>query len=208
MYLTQNVGGAGDEPYQIDASVDFKADNSIDMGSSHSDTVEYVIDLPVPSGITEGTVTYTVWTTSGRGDHRDNTKRLAVGVGTITLNYGGANGTAEVKSYSATLLAAPTADLSSTTFLSLTDGKAYAGSQGEEYAALWDFGYYNSGTENASLASVSAYETAFTNNAGNTVYDVDVLTLTPTYPLGKIFSGYKNAHIPRMPDICACCADI
>ena len=23
-------------------------------------------------------------------------------------------------------------------------------------------------------------------------YDVDVLTLTPTYPLGKVFPGYKN----------------
>ena len=28
-------------------------------------------------------------------------------------------------------------------------------------------------------------------------YDVDVLTLTPTYPLGKVFSGYKNGFFRR-----------
>ena len=28
-------------------------------------------------------------------------------------------------------------------------------------------------------------------------YDIDVLTLTPTYPLGKVFSGYKNWFFRR-----------
>ena len=28
-------------------------------------------------------------------------------------------------------------------------------------------------------------------------YDVDVLTLTPTYPLGKVFSGYKNSFFQK-----------
>ena len=28
-------------------------------------------------------------------------------------------------------------------------------------------------------------------------YDVDVLTLAPTYPLGKVFSGYKNSFFRK-----------
>ena len=27
----------------------------------------------------------------------------------------------------------------------------------------------------------------------NKGFDVDILTLTPSYPLGKVFSGYKNS---------------
>jgi hypothetical protein len=187
MYFTQNVGGAGAEPYEISATVDKKDDGSIDIPGDKGDTLVYDIELDVPSGISSGTVVYTVWATSGRGDYRDPSKRKVVGVGTITLNYGGENAASPVKSYSATLLAAPTADLSSKTFLSLANGEAYAGSDGIEYAAFWDLGYYNSGTENASLASTAAYEEAFTNNAGNTVYDVDVLTGTPTDELNNCY---------------------
>ena len=28
-------------------------------------------------------------------------------------------------------------------------------------------------------------------------YDVDVLTLTPTYPLGRVFPGYKNGFFRK-----------
>ena len=31
----------------------------------------------------------------------------------------------------------------------------------------------------------------------NKGYDVDVLTLVPTYPLGKVFSGYKNSFFRK-----------
>ena len=99
MYFTQDIDGAGAEPYEIDATVDKKADGSIDIVASKSDSLEYIIQLPVPSGVT-GTVVYTIWTTTGKGDPRDATKKLSVGVGTITLKYGGTN-TASVKAYSA-----------------------------------------------------------------------------------------------------------
>ncbi len=192
MYFTQNVGGAGDTDFEIDATVDKKSDGSIDVVKEKSNEIEYIIKLPVPSGITQGTVVYTVWTTTARGDYRDATKNKAVGVGTITLNYGGANGSAAVKSYSATLLFAPTGDFTSKTFLSLTDGKAYAGSAGVEYAALWDFGYYNSTLENASFASTQAYEKAFNLSSGATVYDVDVLTNTPTSELNNCYFALSS----------------
>jgi hypothetical protein len=157
MYFTQDIDGAGAEPYEIDATVDKKADGSIDIVAAKSDSLEYIIDLPVPSGVS-GTVVYTIWTTTGKGDPRDATKKLAVGVGTITLNYGGSN-TAAVKSYSAKLLAAPLADGSSETFISLYDGNLYKISDGEEYAALWDFGYFN--RTSAGLSSASNFDTAF-----------------------------------------------
>ncbi|MDH5476309.1 MAG: hypothetical protein OEX22_11505, partial [Cyclobacteriaceae bacterium] len=107
------------------------------------------------------TIVYDLWATSGRGDHRDATKRLVVGVGSVTLNYGGTNPAAAVKSYSAKILAAPLADGSSETFISLRDGMLYTINQGAEYAAFWDFGYYYTGTDGASLVSTSTYETAF-----------------------------------------------
>lgn len=187
VYFTQNIGGAGETDYTIDASADKKKDGSIDVTSDRSNELEYKIDLPVPSGITSGTVEYKVWATSGRGDYRDPSKRKVVGVGTIVLEYGGTNADAEVKSYTETLLAAPLADFTSKTFVSLKNGQTYAGADGIEFAAFWDFGYYNSTSENASLASANAYETAFTNSAGNTVYDVDVLTGTPTDELNKCY---------------------
>lgn len=170
MYITQNIGGAGETDYEIDADVDKKSDGSIDVVAAKSNEIEYVIDLPVPSGISEGTVTYKVWTTSGRGDYRDTEKNLAVGVGTITLNYGGTNPDAEVKSYTETLLAAPLADGSSESFVSLKNGDLYEINQGEEFAAFWDFGYFYSaastGSYEASLASTSNYEAAFASDAG------------------------------------------
>jgi hypothetical protein len=160
MYFTRNVGGAGAEPYQIDATVDFKVDGSIDIVSAKSDTLEYAINLPVPTGITEGSVVYTLWTTTKKGDPRDASINLAVGVGTITLEYGGTIAT-PIKEYSAKILAAPLADGSSETFFSLYDGNLYKIEDGSEYAALWDLGYYYAGTDNASLASASGYDSAF-----------------------------------------------
>lgn len=166
LYITRNVGGQGEEPYEIGADIDKKDDGSIDIEAANSNGIVYELDLEVPSGVGEGTVVYKLWTTTGRGDYRDYTKRLAVGPGTITLNYGGTNDAAEVKSYSAKILAAPLEDGSSETFISLLDGQVYKINQGQEYAAFWDFGYYYgaagvSAGHEASLASTSAYEASF-----------------------------------------------
>lgn len=157
LYITQNVGGQGDEPFEITAAVDKKADGSIDIEAANSNGIVYELTLPVPSGVGSGTVVYQLWTTTGRGDYRDQTQRFAVGTGTITLNYGGANEAAAVKSFSAKLLEAPLADGSSETFLSLLDGQVYRIDQGEEYVDFWDFGYYYGASNEASLASTDAY---------------------------------------------------
>lgn len=162
LYITQNVNGQGDEPFELQANIDKKADGSIDIEAANSNNVEYVLNLPVPSGV-DGTVVYKLWTTTGRGDYRDPSQRFAVGIGTITLNYGGTNAAAEVKSYSATILAAPLADGSSETFISLLDGQTYQIKQGEEYVDFWDFGYYYGNTNKASLASTDAYPSSIIN---------------------------------------------
>ncbi|MTI19793.1 hypothetical protein E1176_02040, partial [Fulvivirga sp. RKSG066] len=159
LYVTENVSAQGDEPFKLEElveGIDAKGDGSIDLDSQNKTAFEFEFDLPVPS-VGTGTVVYTFWATSGRGDYRDVTKRLVVGPGTITLNYGGTNSAAEVKSYSATMFAAPLADGSSKTFISLLDGELFRINQGEEYAAFWDFGYYYGGTGKASLASTFNY---------------------------------------------------
>lgn len=162
LYITQNVGGQGAEPFELTANIDKKADGSIDVGTENNNAIEYELTLPVPSGV-DGTVVYTLWTTSGRGDYRDMEQRLAVGVGTITINYGGSNASAEVKAYTAKLLAAPLADGTSETFISLLDGQVYTIDQGEEFVDFWDFGYYYGASNNASLASTSDYPSAIIN---------------------------------------------
>jgi hypothetical protein len=159
MYFTQNVGGAGAEPYEISAEVDKKGDGSIDIPGDKGDTLVYDIELDVPSGISSGTVVYTVWATDGKGDYRDASKNKVVGIGTITLNYGGENAASIVKEYSMKILAAPLADGSSNSFVSLYNGEVYKIKDGEEYAAYWDFGYFY--TTNASFASTSMYDEAF-----------------------------------------------
>lgn len=166
LYITQNIAGQGDEPFSLQGSVDNKADGSLDIPAASSNDIEYELSLPVPNTITEGTVVYRLWTTSGRGDYRMEDKRLVAGVGTVTLTYGGVNPAAQVKSFTAKLLAAPLADGSSNTFISLTDGSIFRIDQGEEFAAFWDFGYYYgasgvSAGQEASFASTSAYEESF-----------------------------------------------
>lgn len=178
LYITQNIKGAGEIIYKPTESVDLKGDGALDLTGKNDKGFEFQFDLPVPSGVGTGTVVYKFWTTDGNGDFRDMTKRLAVGPGTITLKYGTATnpsgGTALVKKYSAKILAAPLNDGSSLTFISLIDGAIYRINQGSEYAKLWDFGYYYTSTQGASLASTSAYEASFSNTAtGQTFVDVD-----------------------------------
>jgi hypothetical protein len=167
LYITQNINGQGETIYKPTESVDLKADGAVDLTGKNANNFDYAFELPVPSGISTGTVVYKFWTTTGNGDPRDLTQRLAVGPGTITLNYGGNNpaaGTAKVKSFTDVKLAAPLADGSSSTFLSLLDGKVYKINQGEEYVTYWDFGYYylTSGAK-ASLASTAGYNPLVVN---------------------------------------------
>ena len=164
LYMTENIAGAGAEKYELDIEqLDKKGDGSVDLsGDAEKYGFTFSIPFPVLPNMSDGTVTYQVWATSGRGDYRDQSKRLVVGPGEITINYGGDNpDNVEINEYEATLLAAPLADGSSKSFISLVDGKTYRIDQGEEFAAYWDFGYYYTGTDGASLASTSNYEEVF-----------------------------------------------
>ncbi len=180
LYMTENIAGAGDEVYELDIEgLDKKGDGSVDLPSDDGNEFTYKIPFPVLSNMSEGTVVYSLWTTSGRGDYRDAEKRLVAGPGTITINYGGQNPDAvAVKEFSAKMLAAPLADGSSETFISLVDGELYRIDQGEEFAAYWDFGYYYGASgaiesHKASLASTSAYEESFQVTTGTSIVDVD-----------------------------------
>jgi hypothetical protein len=154
LYITQNIKGMGETQFKPTESVDKKADGSIDLANKNSKSFDFQFALPVPSGVGTGTVVYKFWTTTGNGDFRDPTQRLAVGPGTITLKYGNATNpdaaTANVKSYTDVKLSAPTADGNSKTFVSMVDGNTYNVSQGIEYVSLWDIGYlYSTATADA-----------------------------------------------------------
>jgi hypothetical protein len=178
LYITQNVKDAGETVYEPTENIDLKADGAIDIPAAEKNAFSYQFVLPVPSGVGTGTVVYKFWTTDGNGDPRDESKRLAVGPGTITLKYGAGTNPAEsaalLKEFSAKILAAPLTDGTSNTFISLVDGQLYKIKDGAEYATFWDFGYYYTGQQGASLASTSAYEDSFINTAtGVKFIDVD-----------------------------------
>ncbi|WP_299441023.1 hypothetical protein [uncultured Aquimarina sp.] len=163
LYITQNISAFGEEPFVFTSQeVDEKPDGSLDLVGDDKDTFEFQLDLPKPT-MTDGTVVYKLWATTGRGDFRDVNKRNALGdnvVGIITVRYGtGVNDGSGIKAFSQTILAAPLADGSSNTFISLYNNEVYKISEGEETAALWDFGYYYGATQNASLASTANYPT-------------------------------------------------
>ena len=182
LYITQNINGLGETTYEPTESVDLKADGAVDLTGKNDKNFEYAFKLPVPAGISTGTVVYKFWTTTGNGDPRDLTQRLAVGPGTITLNYGGNNpaaGTASVKSFSDVKLDAPLGDGSSSTFFSLLDGKKYKINQGIEYVTYWDFGYLYLQATKASLSSPASYNTA--------VVDIKDKAKTGDEPLNQIF---------------------
>ena len=154
LYITQNIKNQGETIYKPTESIDLKADGAVDLTGKNSKNFEFQFSLPVPSGIgTTGTVVYSFWTTTGNGDFRDKSQRIALGTGTITMKFGTATnpatGLASVKSYTDVKLSAPTADGLSKTFVSLLDGKTYNVSAGIEYVSLWDIGYLYSVTADA-----------------------------------------------------------
>jgi hypothetical protein len=157
LYITRNVGGAGDEKFIPLEEVDDKPDGSIDVERKSGQEFDYQFELEVPDAITTGTVVYKFWTTTGVGDFRDDTKRRAFGPATITLRYGGTNAAANVKTYSGLKLDAPLANGTSTTFVSLLDGKRYKISDGADFVSYWDFGYSFLMTNEAGATFTSPY---------------------------------------------------
>lgn len=166
MYITQNISGQGDMPFNSlgldseDLDKATKADGSIDLDGATKKEIDFTFELPVPD-IDNGEIVYTFWTTTGKGDFRDVTKRLALGAGTITVTVGtGTNPEAEVRSFSGISLFAPAADGTTESFFSLLDEKVYKINEGPEFRAFWDFGYFYKDSQ-ASFASTANYDAAF-----------------------------------------------
>jgi len=172
MYITQNISGQGDMPFNNfnldsdDLQKALKADGSIDLDGATKKEIDFTFELPVPD-IDNGSIVYSFWTTKGKGDFRDPTKRLALGVGTITVTVGnGTNPTAEVRNFTGVRLFAPAVDGTTETFFSLLNEEVYRINEGPEFRAFWDFGYYYGASgvsedDNASFASTAAYDESF-----------------------------------------------
>ncbi len=167
LYVTQNVANSGEVPFEFAVSgitVDDKKDGSLDLTSANRNAFEFEIPFPAPTSA-DANIVYTLWATTGRGDFRDISKRNAIGetaLGTITINGSGSNGNG-MNAFSAKLLAAPLGNGTSNTFISLFNGEIYKISDGEEFAALWDFGYFFGNSNRASLASASNYPSDIVN---------------------------------------------
>jgi len=200
LYVTQDVSGFGAEAYDLaiaGITIDDKADGSIDLSGDNENEFSFEIPFVAPSN-SEGSIVYTLWATTGRGDFRDVTKRNAIAdddinaVGTITINGTGTNDGTGIHTYSQTLLAAPLADGSSGTFMSVYNNEVYKISEGEELAALWDFGFYYlpGAAHGASLASASDYPELFD-------HDGDQNTAPSPTPLVAVsrLSGVDQAEL-------------
>lgn len=142
IYTTQNLLGQGDE--KVDASdafgVNDKGDGSIDLASANANDFGFELTFSTAGLPSEGTLVYTFWATSGKGDFRNNEKRRVEGPAVLTINLGGSNPATQLKTAEDVRLFAPTADLMSNSFVSTADGEVYALNDSEN-ADLWDVGY-------------------------------------------------------------------
>ncbi len=172
MYITQNISGTGDMPFNSfaltsdDLDKALNNDGSIDLDGATKKAIDFTFELPVPN-IDNGSIVYTFWTTKGKGDFRDITKRLALGAGTITVTVGtGTDPAAAVRDFSGVKLFAPDVNGNTETFFSLLNETVYKINVGPEFRAFWDFGYYYgasgvSADDNASFASTAEYDASF-----------------------------------------------
>ncbi|MBU2948777.1 hypothetical protein [Zobellia uliginosa] len=167
LYITQNISGGGEMPFNNfniegkDLTKALKGDGSVDLDGDTQKAIDFTFELPVPD-IDNGEIVYQFWTTTGKGDFRDPTKRKALGVGTITVKVGnGTNPAAEARSFTDIKLFAPREDGDSETFFSLLNETVYNITDGPEFRAFWDFGYYYTNGDKASLASTAKYKEVF-----------------------------------------------
>ncbi len=179
LYITQNVAGLGEEPFQLSftgVTVDEKKDGSLDLDGDNKNDFDFLLDFPAPNSMTNGTIVYKIWATSGRGDFRDLTKRNVFednAVGTITVTFGnGTNVANGMKTFSDVKLVAPALSGQTQTFFSLLTGETYKINQydegetigtgednrNKEFVEIWDFGYYYGQNNKATIASTFGYE--------------------------------------------------
>ena len=180
LYVTKQELGGLAEPFIIPElnNKQTKVDGSIDLTSESKNELDFTFDLDVPTGMTNGSIIYKFWTTSGRGDFREQSKRLVAGVGTVTVSIGnGTNPDAALREATITLKA-PLEDGTSETFASLLDlNQKYKIKGGAELAAFWDYGYYYGNNDKASLASTNNYPTF-----------IDVVKIANENSIGEVFT--------------------
>ena len=151
-----------------------KADDSIDLDGDVQESIEFPFTLNVPTAVEDGSIIYTFWSTTGKGDFRDSSKRLLLGPATIEVRVGDGNGTtdAAVREINGVQLFAPSEDGRTAAFFSLLTGEEYVvvsvadnTNSGPEFRFLWDMGYYYpSDSVGSSFASTNHYATAFPFN--------------------------------------------
>lgn len=188
IYLTKNIfsAGLGAQPYEYELGSK-KSDGSIDLDGEDKTAFDFTFNFDAPSEI-DDVVQYVIWTTNNKGDFRDISDSNSIAddaYGTITIKAGENADTnfVSIASFSATILAAPTGDGNSETFLSIFNGENYkivqqAGKginasftetekiENAELSALWDFGYFYGVTKKASFVSASRYMEVFANSSG------------------------------------------
>ncbi|WP_298487588.1 hypothetical protein [uncultured Maribacter sp.] len=209
LYITQNISGAGDMPFNdfdltsSDLKKALKADGSIDLDGATKKEIDFTFDLPVPN-IDNGSIVYSFWTTTGKGDFRDPNKRKALGVGTITVTVGtGTNPKAEVHSYTGVKLYAPDVEGRTETFFSLLNETVYKINVGPEFRAFWDFGYYY-GVSGASSGELASFSSTATYDA-NFGFPVEGLKPSATEDadetLNEMFFGLSNFDVTAFDNI-------
>lgn len=192
LYLTKNVysEGKGAVPYEYELGVK-KKDGSIDLqrGDKKEFTFAFNFDAPAKNN---DIVEYQLWVTNGRGDFRDVSKRNAIdatALGKVIIKSDeNANvKPVTIKEFTAVLLAAPLEDGSSKSFISMFNNTVYSIDQGEEFAALWDLGYYYGKTGKSSLASVKNYP--------KSVIDVPKISNVAEANLNEFFIGKSTKTV-------------
>lgn len=183
LYITKNEYGSNiEEAYSI-AGTSTKGDGSINVTSATDrKNITYEIPFMAPA-TTDGTVVYTLWMTrtkglTSRGDFRDPAKRNAISenpaaVGLVVINAGTSSALSGngFKSFSATMLYAPTGDKKSVTFMSTKTGKTYAIEKLNDIVN-WDFGYYYGGVNKASFVATDKYDNYVVTSSGAKIFDL------------------------------------
>lgn len=174
LYITQTLPGESAMPFEIPTLTNksTKADDSIDLDADATDGFDYTFDLNVPTDV-NGAIVYNFWSTTGKGDFRDATKRLLLGIGSIEVTVGtGTTNDSSIREINGVNLFAPDSAGQTANFFSFLTGEEYvvvsvAGedASGPEFRFLWDLGYYYPGDSvGASFSSTSFFSTAFPFN--------------------------------------------
>jgi len=162
-------GDADITQYEFDSSYDLKADGSYDIPSAGG--YQFIETLSFTAPALDQINQYNFWTTSGRGDFRDVSKRNSISgdaYGTVTIKGANvevetdiANANSVLNQFTQTILFAPTADGTSESFISLYDEQTHTINEGIEKMAFWDFGYFYGANTGASFYSVYDYPEVF-----------------------------------------------